>query len=530
MGIQNQLLLICSIGALAGLLVLATSRSCSADAAAEAEEIQMAINRSNFPPGFIFGAGTSAYAAEGNVDIDGKSPSIWDTFTTNHPEKIHDGSNANVAIDFYHRYKEDIKLMKETGLDSFRFSISWPRLLPKGKISGGVNPLGVQFYNNLIDELIANGIKPFVTLFHWDLPQVLEDKYGGFLSSEIVKDFGDYADFCFKTFGDRVKQWATMAEPNSISIGGYAIGVYAPGRCSSSLGSNCAAGDSATEPYIVSHNLLLSHATAVKLYKEKYQGHQKGEIGITIVTQWFIPKTESPADQEAASRMLDFLFGWFAHPITYGEYPEVMTTLVGSRLPNFSKTESEMLKGSYDFLGINYYAPMYAEDSSSSTSNSDTISYSTDSRVTLSTHKDGNPIGTPTTLPWIFLYPKGIKDFMLYIKSKYNNPAIYITENGVADAKDVEPAQARKDDLRIKCYQEHLWYLLEAIKEGVNVKGYYAWSFLDNFEWDAGFTVGFGMVYVDHKDNLQRYPKDSFFWYKSFLAPPKSPATAFDEL
>ncbi|KAK1551795.1 hypothetical protein Q3G72_004941 [Acer saccharum] len=432
----------------------------------------MPFNRSLFPAGFTFGAGSAAYQSEGAASIDGRGPSIWDTFTKNHPEKIWDRKSGEVADDFYHRYKDDIQIMKRLGLNSFRFSMSWSRLLPKGKLSGGVNPLGVKFYNNVINELLANGMTPFVTLFHWDLPQALEDEYGGFLSSKIVKDFQDYSDFCFKTFGDRVKHWVTMNEPYSYSNNGYNGGTFAPGRCSSYMG-NCTAGDSSTEPYIVAHNLLLSHAVAVKIYKTKYQAYQKGQIGITIVTNWFIPKSaNSVADQKAVYRMLDFLFGWFADPIIHGDYPNTMRTLVGNRLPKFTAAQSNMLKGSIDFLGVNYYTTNYAAHTLHAVKVN--MSYSTDPQVTPSSLADAN------------------------------NESLSIEE-------------ARKDGLRIKYYHLHLSNLLDAIKEGVNVKGYYGWSFFDDFEWDAGYTVRFGMIYVDYKNNLKRYLKYSAYWFQRFL-------------
>ncbi|BAT93034.1 hypothetical protein VIGAN_07191900 [Vigna angularis var. angularis] len=266
------------------------------------------FNRTLFPSTFIFGVGSSAYQAEGARNVDGRGPCIWDTFTEQHPEKIWDHSTGDVGADFYHGYKSDIKLVTEIGIDSFRFSISWSRIFPKGK--GTVNHLGVKFYNNLINEIISNGLIPFVTLFHWDFPQALEDEYGGFRSHKVVEDFGRYADFCFETFGDRVKHWVTLNEPLSYSLFGYSGGTFAPGRCSKYAG-NCSAGDSATEPYIVGHNLLLAHQSAATLYKTKYQAHQKGQIGITLPTHYFLPKSQSVADEGAASRALDFFFGWY---------------------------------------------------------------------------------------------------------------------------------------------------------------------------------------------------------------------------
>ncbi|KAL5762792.1 hypothetical protein ACOSP7_019056 [Xanthoceras sorbifolium] len=474
------------------------------------------LNRSSFPAGFIFGAGSSAYQYEGAALIDGRKPSIWDTFTREQPEKILDHSNGNVADNFYNRYEEDIALMKEIGLDSFRFSISWPRIFPQGKISGGVNQEGVDFYNYLINQLKSNGIEPFVTLFHWDLPQALEDEYGGFLSPKVVEDFREYVEFCFKEFGDRVKHWVTVNEPNLFSSTGYAIGNEAPGRCSNYIG-NCSEGNSATEPYIAAHNLILCHANAVKLYRQNYQATQNGVIGISIYTFWTVPKYDTVASSKAAYRAIDFMFGWIFHPITYGNYPKIMRSLVGDRLPRFTKSESEMVKGSIDFLGVNYYTTFYADDLTSySTVN---LSYTTDNHVNLTSEKNGIPIGQSTGSWWLYIYPQGIREILLYIKRKYNPPAIYITENGIGDVNSSSwPInKALNDSLRIKYHSLHLSYLLEAIREGVHVRGYYAWSFLDNFEWDSGYTYRFGITFVDYKDKLKRYLKNSALWFKTFL-------------
>ncbi|WVZ04046.1 hypothetical protein V8G54_024852 [Vigna mungo] len=266
--------------------------------------------------------------------------------------------------------REDAKFMKNMNLDSYRFSISWSRILPNGKLSGGINQEGIDYYNNVINELLANGIKPLVTLFHWDLPQTLEDEYGGFLTSFVdqtpvsifSKDFRDYADVCFKAFGDRVKHWVTLNEPWTYSINGYANGTMAPGRCSSWVNPNCVGGDSGTEPYIVSHYQLLAHAAAVRVYKTKYQASQKGLIGITLVCNWFIPFSDTKSDQKAAERSVEFMYGWFMDPLTTGEYPKSMRALVKSRLPKFTAEQARLLIGSFDFIGINYYSSIYASD------------------------------------------------------------------------------------------------------------------------------------------------------------------------
>ncbi|CAM8963943.1 unnamed protein product [Rhodiola kirilowii] len=497
------------------LLALLVTDS-SAAAGVKPAPYSMPFNLTAFPADFIFGAGSAAYQIEGAAKLYGRGPSIWDTFTKNHPEKISDKSTGDVAVDFYHRYKSDIQIMKKIGVQSFRFSISWSRVLPYGKISKGVNPMGVQFYNNLINELLANGIKPFVTLFHWDVPQALEDEYGGLLSPKFVDDYKHYADFCFQKFGDRVKYWVTLNEPGSITMNAYTGGTFAPGRCSKYVGT-CDAGNSGTEPYIAARHLILSHANAVKVYREKYQAVQKGQIGITLATHWVEPATNTEDNRKAAYRVIDFLFGWFLHPITHGDYPESLRTFVGVRLPKWTPAEVSLVKGSMDFLGLNYYTTQYATHVL--TVNPVNHSYYSDWHATISTTKNGVYMGKPTALNWLVIYPKGLLQILLYVKATYKDPIIYITENGVADARNdsIPLNQALKDIDRVEYLRDHLLHVAKAIKEGVRVKGYYPWSFLDDFEWDAGYTVRFGMIYIDFKDNLKRHLKYSAYWFKRFL-------------
>ncbi|XP_021686665.2 beta-glucosidase 17 isoform X2 [Hevea brasiliensis] len=471
----------------------------------------IALSRSSFPKDFMFGAATSAYQIEGAANTDGRKPSIWDTFTKEHPEKISDHSSGDVAEDFYHRYKEDIAVIKEIGLNSFRFSISWPRVLPFGRVSAGVNPEGVNFYNSMINELLSNGIEPFITLFHWDLPQALQDEYGGFLSPKIVDDYRDYVDFCFEEFGDRVKYWVSLNEPNYFSCFGYALGATAPGRCSNYIG-NCRNGNSATEPYIVIHHMILCHASALKLYRLKYQASQKGTIGIIVTAFWKEPKFDTIASRKAASRGLDFTIGWLLHPLTYGDYPESMRTLVGDRLPKFTEEQSQMIKGCIEFVGVNYYTARYVDESTSSTSVN--LSYTTDSQVIESTEKNGIPIGQQAGSTWIYIYPEGLREMVFYIKRNYNDPSIYITEN---DNYSMSINDLLNDSLRIKYHYLHLSYLLQAIKEGADVRGYYVWSFLDDFEWEFGYTFRYGLTYIDYTNGLKRIPKSSAFWFQNFL-------------
>ncbi|KAL6652542.1 hypothetical protein ACP70R_011467 [Stipagrostis hirtigluma subsp. patula] len=475
------------------------------------------IDRRSFPEGFIFGTASSAYQYEGAAMEGGRGPSIWDTFTHQHPEKIADRSNGDVAVDSYHRYKEDVRLMKDMGMDAYKFSISWTRILPNGSLSGGINSQGVRYYNNLIDELLLKGVQPFVTLFHWDSPQALEDKYGGFLSPNIVNDFTDYAEVCFKEFGDRVKHWITFQEPWNFCSSGYASGTAAPGRCSPWEKGNCSTGDSGREPYTVCHHQLLSHAKTVRLYKLKYQAIQKGNIGITLLSNWFVPFSHSKSDDDAARRALDFMLGWFMDPLTRGDYPLSMRALVGNRLPQFTKEQSELLQGAFDFIGLNYYTANYAEDLRPS--NGLNISFNSDSQVNLTSVRNGVPIGPRAASPWLYIYPQGFRELLLYIKENYGNPTIYITENGIDEFnnKSLSLQEALKDDTRIDFYHEHLLALLSAIRDGANVVSYFVWSLLDDFEWENGYTVRFGIHFVDYNDGLKRYPKNSAYWFREFL-------------
>ncbi|CAD6260548.1 unnamed protein product [Miscanthus lutarioriparius] len=478
---------------------------------------QPPISRRSFPEGFIFGTASSAYQYEGGAMEGGRGPSIWDIFTHQHSDKIADRSNGDVAVDSYHRYKEDVRIMKDMGMDAYRFSISWTRILPNGSLSGGVNREGIMYYNNLIDELVLKGVQPFVTLFHWDSPQALEDKYGGFLSPNIINDYKDYAEVCIKEFGDRVKHWITFNEPLSFCATGYAWGTYAPGRCSPWEQGKCSTGDSGREPYTACHHQILAHAETVRLYKEKYQAVQKGKIGITLVTNWFVPFSHSRSNDDAARRALDFMFGWFMDPLIRGHYPVSMRRLVGNRLPQFTSEQSELVKGAFDFIGLNYYTANYA--SNLPPSNGLNLSYSTDSQANLTGVRNGVPIGPQAASSWLYIYPQGFRDLLLYVKKNYGNPTVYITENGVDEVnnKSLPLQEALKDSTRIEYYHKHLLALQSAISDGANVKGYFAWSLLDNFEWVNGYTVRFGIYFVDYSDGLKRYPKSSAHWFKEFL-------------
>ncbi|GLT60697.1 hypothetical protein SLA2020_334530 [Shorea laevis] len=508
MAIQGALFLL--------LLFLADPEACclcnQCIAVAERSFDSASIKRSSFPVGFVFGAASSAYQYEGATSEGGRWPSIWDTFTQRFPDKIRDHSSGEVADDSYHLYRGDVAAIKDIGFDAYRFSISWSRLLPDGKVSGGVNQEGIRYYNSLINGLLANGLQPYVTLFHWDLPQALQDEYGGFLNPQIVNDFRDYAELCYKEFGDRVKHWITLNEPLTVAKKGYATGENAPGRCSYCYSPHCTGGDSATEPYIVAHNLLLAHAAAVKVYRDRYQMSQKGQIGITLNIVWTVPSSDSKEDRNAAFRALAFMFDWFMEPLHSGFYPYEMVTYVGKRLPQFSREQSQMVKQSFDFIGINYYTANFATNIPCPT---ECRSYLTDSCVNLTGEWKGIPIGPQAASDWLYVYPQGIYQVLLYTKYKFNDPAIYITENGVDEFND--GTLSLEDDMRIDYYNRHLSFVESAIKNGVNVKGYFAWSLLDNFEWEDGYTVRFGIVYVDYNKGLKRYRKKSAAWFNQFL-------------
>ncbi|KAL5553657.1 hypothetical protein UlMin_041058 [Ulmus minor] len=409
--------------------------------------------------------------------------------------------------------------MKDMGMDAYRFSISWSRIFPDR--TGKVNQAGVDHYNNLINALLAKGIEPYVTLYHWDLPQALEDNYGGWLNRQIIKDFAVYAETCFEEFGDRVKHWITFNEPHTFSFQGYDVGLEAPGRCSILLHLLCRAGNSATEPYIVAHNVLLSHARAADIYRKKYKPKQKGSIGLSLDVIWFESLTNSTEDIQATKRAQDFQLGWFLDPLMFGDYPSSMRKRAGKRLPKFSRSESSLIKGSFDFLGINHYTTFYAWHNTTNLIGellNDTLADS--GALTFPFTLDGKPIGDRANSIWLYIVPEGMRKLMNYIKQKYANPPIIITENGMDDPNNesIPIKDALKDEKRIKYHNDYLTNLLASIKEdGCNVKGYFVWSLLDNWEWASGYTSRFGLYFVDYNSKLKRYPKKSVHWFKNFL-------------
>ncbi|XP_062088586.1 beta-glucosidase 11-like isoform X5 [Humulus lupulus] len=420
--------------------------------------------RNDFPANFVFGAGTSAYQVEGAANEDGRTPSIWDTFAHNvYPQ----GDNGDVASDGYHKYQEDVQLMANMGLDAYRFSISWSRLIPNGR--GPVNPKGLEYYNNLINGLLKHGIQPHVTLVNYDHPQALEDEYGGWVSRKMVKDFIQYADVCFKEFGDRVQYWTTVNEPNIFGDGSYDAGIAPPQRCSPPFGiTNCTRGNSSTESYLVVHHILLAHASVVRLYRENYQTKQHGFVGLTIYTYFSVPYTDTKEDIIATQRANDFLFGWVLDPLVFGDYPKSMKKNAASRIRTFTKLESEMVKGAFDFIGVIHYCTFMIKDD-------------------------------PTNLM------TEVRDFTM-------DKAVKVI------SLQTQRTSSLEDNSRVEYIQAYIGGVLNALRNGSNTRGYFVWSFLDVFELLGGSTTTAGLVYVDMDDTkLKRYFKYSAHWYSQFL-------------
>ncbi len=454
----------------------------------------------NFPTNFLWGTATSSFQIEGAADVGGKGPSIWDAYCQI-PGNIANGDTGNIACDHYHKMEEDVALMANMNVKAYRFSIAWARILPDGTKSI-INEEGINFYNRLIDTLISNGIEPWITLYHWDLPLALHMTYDGWIDDRISDLFGDYADICFERFGDRVKHWITINEAWVVAILGYGQGVFAPGRTSN------------TEPYIAGHNLLLAHAKAVDIYRSKYQSIQQGQIGITNNCDWREPATDSPQDQEAATRALEFFLAWFADPIYLGDYPQSMKERLGNRLPTFTKEEIALVKGSSDFFGLNHYTTMYAAEANPNDGEGDIYGnggLSEDQDVTLSVDPDWEL----TSMNWAVV-PWGCQKLLEWIAQRYYNPPIYITENGCS-YEDTEVNSIIADQKRIEFFEGYLEACSKAIQNGVNLKGYFIWSLLDNFEWASGYTKRFGIHYVDFKTQ-ERIPKDSAKWYAELIS------------
>ncbi|KAL3503252.1 hypothetical protein ACH5RR_037701 [Cinchona calisaya] len=484
------------------------------------------VERSHFPDEFLFGVSTSAYQIEGAILEDGKSLSNWDVFVHKNGT-IRNGDTGDIATDHYHRYMEDIEIIHSLGVDAYRFSISWPRILPSGKI-GDVNAAGIMFYNRIIDNLLLRGIQPFVTIHHGDMPQLLQERYGGWLSPLIQDEFVHFAETCFKNFGDRVRYWITVNEPNLFVDLAYEMGINPPGHCSPPFG-NCSAGNSDTEPLIAMHNMLLAHAKASKLYRQQFQPKQGGLIGIVGSTFMYEPLTDDEHDKEAANRALAFNVAWTFDPLVFGDYPQEMRRYNKNDLPNFTSEEKLLIKDSIDFLGLNHYATLYAKDCIHTSCNCSEASHDTTCApggdraisgfVSTTAERNGVLIGEPTGLvECCYVVPRGMEKIVDYVKNRYHNKPMFITENGYSSPLQQEDQldDLQHDAKRIEFHKAYLASLARAIRNGADVRGYFVWTLMDDFEWAYGYAVKFGLYSVDHV-TLDRIPRSSAKWYRNFL-------------
>ncbi|UCF99775.1 MAG: beta-glucosidase [Spirochaetaceae bacterium] len=441
----------------------------------------------SFPTDFLWGTATAAYQIEGAVTEGGRGESIWDRFSHT-PGMVYQNQNGDLACDHYHRYREDIRLMKAIGLRSYRFSTAWSRIFPAG--SGKINPPGLDFYQRLIDELLAAGIVPMITLYHWDLPQSLQDK-GGWKNRDTVKYFTDYAGTMFDRFCDRVHLWITHNEPWVVSFLGHDSGLHAPGIQDRK---------SALE---VSHNLLLSHAYAALLFGEYRRA--ASNIGITLNIAPAYPNSDSPEDEQAARYYDGYQNRWFLDPVFTGRYPEDMLEVYQKQF-NAPLVEAEDLnafqKSRIDFLGVNYYMRK--------------LVCRPEDKGELFTELRPNYPGVQfTDMDWE-VYADGLYTLLTRIQRDYDPPVIYVTENGIACSDRVDDDGQIRDEARIAYLRDHFSAAHRAMQEGVKLKGYYVWSLIDNFEWAYGVSKRFGIVYVDYKTQA-RTLKSSAHWYREVI-------------
>lgn len=457
-----------------------------------------------FPEHFLWGAATAAYQVEGGHDADGKGPSIWDVFS-HIPGATWQDTNGDVAVDHYHRMQEDVALMAEMGLQSYRFSISWPRLLPKGR--GEVNEAGVKFYSDLIDALLAHNIVPMITLYHWDLPQALQDE-GGWEARSTAEAFEEYARLCYDRFGSRVRLWATFNETIVFIGHGYITGSHPP---------------SVTDParaIQACHHVFIAHALAVKAFR---QSGIAGDIGFVNVLQPHTPLTRLPEDVVAAELADAIYTHWFYDPVLKGEYPAALLDAAQQRwgVPRFAPDDDRLLRENRcDFIGLNYYRRETVVANSG-----DTHTQSNHSGESNSGHEFGfkglfkfvrNPEGVYTDWDWE-IWPQGLTDGIMQIKARYGDIPMYITENGLG-AKDPIINGEVVDDPRIDYLRMHVDAMADAMAQGADVRGYYPWSFIDLLSWLNGYKKQYGFVYVDHDNNLARKRKKSFYWYQQLIA------------
>ncbi|MYL32052.1 beta-glucosidase [Pontibacillus yanchengensis] len=432
-----------------------------------------------FPQNLKWGAATAAYQIEGAANKDGRAPSIWDTFSHT-PGNVKNGDNGDDACDSYHRYQEDVQYLKELGVDVYRFSISWPRVMPGA--TGDLNPEGVSYYRNLIQELVDNGIEPIITLYHWDLPQSLQD-HGGWENRRTVDAFQEYASAMFREFGDVVKKWITINEPWCASFLSNYLGVHAPGKQDLQAAID------------VAHHLLLAHGKSVQAFRDIVPD---GEIGYAPNVDWLEPYSQDQEDKDACEREMQWKVQWFMDPVFKGEYPQLLQDIFAKHNGHVKLEEGDMdiISQPIDFMGINYYSGHVAR------------------------HKKGNgmfevePIWVDydkTDIGWP-VYADGFYNVLTHLQQLYGDIPIYITENGACYNHEVKDGIVN-DQERIDYLKQHLTALHRAIKSGVPIKGYILWSLLDNFEWAEGYSKRFGIIHVNYR-TFERTKKESFYWYK----------------
>ncbi|CAJ1078803.1 lactase-phlorizin hydrolase-like [Xyrichtys novacula] len=459
----------------------------------------------HFRKGFVWSTATASYQIEGGWRADGKGLSIWDKFAHT-PLRVFNDDNGDIACDSYHKVDEDVAILKQLRVNHYRFSISWPRVLPDGTTKN-INQAGLNYYHRLVDALLAANIQPHITLYHWDLPQALQD-IGGWENDTIISKFRDYADLIFDSLGNKVKLWITINEPYNIANVGHGYGAAAPG-ISFRPG---------TLPYIVGHNLLKAHAEAWHLYDEKYRATQKGMISITINSDWSEPRNPyKQEDIDAARRVVQFYIGWFAHPVFNGDYSDMMKTIIRerslavglpkSRLPEFTPEEVKRIKGTYDYFGFNHYTTVLAFP----------VEYHNlqhyDADRGAGTIADRTWLDSGSS--WLKVSPFGFRKILNFIKEEYGDPPIIITENGMSERGPID-----LDDFhRSYYYEKYINQVLKAyLLDGVDIRGYTAWSLMDNLEWATGFSERFGLFYVNHTDpNLTRVAKASVARYGTII-------------
>ncbi len=434
----------------------------------------------SFPKDFIWGVATSSYQIEGANQQYGRGECIWDRFS--HTDgKVRNNDNGDIAVDHYNRYQEDVQLIKNLGVNAYRFSIAWARVLPKG--IGETNPHGLDFYDRLVDELLANDLRPFATLYHWDLPQLLQDK-GGWEHPDSVNWFCNYVELMTQRLGDRVKDWITHNEPFVAAILGNLWGIHAPGN------------QNLKTALKVAHHLLVSHGNAIPIIRKNVTG---AKAGITLNLLPKHPATESEEDQRATILADAFQNRWYLDPICEGQYPQDLLDVLAPYMEDIDPNDVAVAAMPTDFLGINYYNRnlVVADKESPLQFREVAIDY------------DGVE---HTAMGWE-VYPDGLYEILMRISQEYAPPAIYITENGAAYDDPTPSNGVVADPKRLAYYRRHLDACERAIQDGALLKGYFAWSLLDNFEWAEGYSKRFGIYYVDF-ETLQRIPKESAMYYR----------------